>query len=1059
MSPIKAVAVLGVFFATSVYSQQVDFARDIQPILNAKCLECHGGVKAAGDLSFVYENRVINYEADTGAVVVVPGKPNESELFRRISSKDDFEVMPQPAAHPPLSAEQVGLIRKWIEQGAKWSGHWAYAKPKATPAGKSKFDSLAKNEIDRYLFARLEQENQKPAVVQSPGRLLRRLSIGLTGIPPTLGQIEAFELAFRFDVDRAVENAVDRLIDSPAFGERWASMWLDVVRYADSGGLGHDQRRSIWVYRDWVVRAFNQNMPFDQFTIKQLAGDLLPKPTLDDLVATACHRNTQTNNEGGTDDEEFRIEAVIDRVNTTWQAWGGVTFGCVQCHDHPYDPFRHEEYYQFADFFNGSADSDVGNDGPRIRVPTDRRRFDQWESLDRQWKNLRNAIFNRGSNLRDQTQWTPVEQLVASSQNGVKYVLESKDDVVQFHTAGTISHDTQTLLNVSAADLPQQPLTAIKLAVLPLDPATALHSPEWGFWLTDLKAFCLVKKGDTGDLVRKEIKFRWSVPDYAWMPTDPFVRVGPNGENWSAHSRIHRERQLVLVPADPIQLEGVEQLRIEISCGKMSGDAHPLIVKRGHLAVTTDPRWTDFAQQDSPVRVQHAQVNELRQKIEKLGGTHTPVMAERPDHLQRPTHVFVRGNMMDKGVQVFAALPDSLLGLSQPRQPDSSGLDRLDMARWWVSPENPLTARVFVNRVWAQLFGVGIVPTLEDFGSSGDKPTHPELLDYLAIRFQHEHQWRVKSLVREIALSYVYRQSAKASAELHGRDPGNRLLARGPQLRLSAEAVRDNMLAVSGLLSGKVGGSPVRPPIPSGIWNPFDVGDRWDTAKRGDDNRYRRSIYVYVKRSIPFPAFATFDAPSREFCTPRRLTSNTPLQALFTLNGEAFVECAEAFGKRIQTELSGSLEVRLAKAHVLATGREPSEERAAQLLGLHRDLQKRYAELKQQAAKKAMVEKQKIQVDVEAQKREKKAQRKVQRQAKATSVNTADDNVDDVQGKAGVIPPKDLAVKAIARAKKQSKLPKAGSGEKTKSNPIDYEQMVWTVIGQVLLNMDEAMTY
>lgn len=994
MNPIKAIAVVGFFVATTACAQDVDFARDIQSILNAKCSECHGGVKASGGLSFVYEDRVINYEADTGEVVVVPGKPDESELLRRITSDDEYEIMPQPDAHPPLTKKEIDLIRQWIEQGAKWSGHWAYEQPQSTPAAKSKFDSLAKNEIDRYLFSRLQRENLKPAKVESPGRLLRRLSIGLTGVPPTLDQIETFELAYRFDIDRAVKNAVDDLLNSPAFGERWASMWLDVVRYADSGGLGQDQRRSIWVYRDWVVRAFNQNMPFDQFTIKQLAGDLLPQPTLDDLVATACHRNTQTNNEGGTDDEEFRIEAVIDRVNTTWQAWGGVTFGCVQCHDHPYDPFRHEEYYQFADFFNGTADSDVGNDGPRIRVPTDRRKFAQRQVLNGKWETLRQSIFDQGVELRDATQWMPIRRLAVNSQNGVKYVLETKNESVQFHTEGTISQNTQTLINVKADGLPEQPVTALRLAVLPLDPTTAVHSPEWGFWLTDLKAFKVGPNGDDGKPTRQEIKFRWSVPDYAWMPTDPFVGVDVNGKNWSAHTRIHRQRQLVLVPVEPIQLAGDQQLRIEISCGKMSGGAHPLIIKRGHLAATSDARWGEFASKGSAIVGWHGQANQLRQQIQKLGGTHTPIMAERPVHLRRPTHVFIRGNMMDKGDRVFAALPDSLVDLES----DPGPLNRLDMARWWASKENPLTARVFVNRVWAQLFGVGIVPTIEDFGSSGDKPTHPELLDYLALRFQNEHRWQVKSLVREMALSYVYRQSAKVTQTLYSRDPDNRLLARGPQLRLSAEAVRDNMLAVSGLLASKVGGSPVRPPIPAGIWNPFEGADRWNTAKRGEENRYRRSIYVYVKRSIPFPTFATFDAPSREFCTPRRLTSNTPLQALFTLNDEAFVECAQALGQRIENELSGSLKVRLAKAHVLATGRQPNQKRVEQLLRLHDDLQKQYDELKRAESKRA--------------------------ESKRTELEQ--------------------------QAAKQAEPPAA---------PIDYDQMVWTVIGQVLLNMDEAMTY
>ncbi len=908
---------------------EVDFARDIQPILNANCIECHGGVKAAGDVSFVYEDRVINFLGESGSTIVKPGDVKKSELYRRVTTEDEDDHMPPPEEHDALSEEQIGLIKQWIGEGAKWSGHWAFQTPSKPPVPDTAFDDLATGDLDRFLFSRLEREGLKPSPAEAPGRLLRRLSLGVTGLPPTLLELDAFEAAYAKDPQRAVENAVDDLMNRPAFGERWATMWLDLVRYADSGGLGQDQKRTIWAYRDWVVKAFNDDLPFDQFTIKQLAGDLLPQPSIDDLVATACQRNTQTNNEGGTDDEQFRVEAVVDRINTTWQTWGSVTFSCVQCHDHPYDPFRNVDYYRFMDFYNNSADSDLQNDAPLLTVPSEADRYAEASKLRQSILELKESTWKSGIELRDAAEWNGLKTLSVKANNSTKYAVVEKPAHAEFYTTGTVETKTHTLIEAPAASFGDEPITALQLTVLPLDPETSVNSPEWGFLIENLETWVVAEDGS-----KTPVSFRLSVPDVPWMPTDPMQVIGSNGKHWGADSRIHHARKLVLVPEQPLTIEKGGQLALHIHCDKTGHGSHPMAIQRGHLASSADARWTQLAAKGSEAYGRSQELVQVIERLAEIPGTTVPIMQRRPEHVARPTHVFGRGNAMEKGDLVFAGLPASLTKVA----PAAESLDRLAMARWWVSEKNPLTARVFVNRLWEQLFGIGIVPTLEDFGSSGEKPTHPELLDYLATRFQKDHAWSVKAILREIVLSHAYRQSSRVTPELLAHDPDNRLLARGPRLRLTAEMVRDQALAASGLLSSKLGGQPVHPPLPEGVWRPFEKSDKWETPQPDDEDRYRRSLYTYVKRSIPFPTFATFDAPSREFCSPRRLSSNTPLQALMTLNDAAFVECAEALGQRLESEFSDNPDERFAQAHRLATGRLANPERVQELVRLYEEV-------------------------------------------------------------------------------------------------------------------------
>ncbi len=922
------VSLVGVSLLAGMADASVDFARDIQPILNANCVECHGGVKSAGNVSFVYEDRVINFEGKSGGIVVKPGDVDGSEMIYRITTDDEDDRMPPPDEHPALSDTEINLIKEWIAGGAEWSGHWAFRPPSKPPVPGSKFEDRATGDVDRFLFSRLEKEGLEPNPAEAPGRLLRRLSLGLTGLPPSWEELRVFEADFVEDADSALEAAVDALMSRPAFGERWASMWLDLVRYADSGGLGQDQRRTIWAYRDWVVNALNDDLPFDQFTVKQLAGDLLPRPTLDDLIATACQRNTQTNDEGGTDDEQFRVEAVVDRINTTWQTWGAVTFSCVQCHDHPYDPIRNDEYYQFMAFYNNTADSDLENDAPLVEVPDEPSQYEEVTALRERILELKQIMWESGMALRNASEWRGLKGIEVESNNSTRYTVVEKPSHDEFHTVGTIETSTHTLIDVPVTAAGPKPITALQLTVLPRNPDTAVRNSEWGFLIDDLEAWIVDEDG-----FKFPLCFRESVPDVPGLPNDPMKMIGPNGEGWGADSRIHYSRKLILIPEHPVALKEGERLALHIHCNKTGHGSHPMAIKRGLLEISSDSRWSEWTVAGTEGSGWRQELVQLTKQLSEIPGTTVPIMANRPNSLVRPTYIFERGNISEKGDSVFAGLPTSFTKAAP--SPDSP--DRLDMARWWVSEDHPLTARVFVNRLWEQLFGVGIVPTLEDFGSSGERPTHPELLDYLAVRFQKDHAWSIKEILREIVLSHAYRQSSHVTPELLEQDPDNRLLARGPRLRLTAEMVRDQSLAVSGLLSQKVGGPPVHPPLPDGVWRPFLSRDKWETPDPGEEDRYRRSLYTYVKRSIPFPTFATFDAPSREFCTPRRLSSNTPLQALVMLNDTVFVECAEALGNRIDSELSDDSMQSLAQAYQLVTGRIADAETINTLNQLYED--------------------------------------------------------------------------------------------------------------------------
>ena len=875
---------------------EVRFAEHIKPIFNSKCIACHGGVKRAGGVSYISEAGATG-EAKSGKRPIVPGDLGASELIRRVQTDDPDERMPPPDEHPEgLSTQEVELLKTWIAQGAAWEGHWAYRSPVMPPIPEVT-DRRWQDGLDRFVYARLKEEGLAPSPEAERSQWLRRVTFDLTGLPPTANELREFEM----DPDGlAFETVVDRLLGSPAFGERWAAMWLDLARYADSQGYEKDNHRNMWAYRDWVIRALNDDMPFDQFTIAQLAGNLKPEPTLNDIIATGFHRNTQTNTEGGTDDEEFRVAAVIDRVNTTWTVWQGVTFGCVQCHNHPYEPFNNREFYRFVSYFNNTEDCDIHSDFPTVSVPAKLEDYSRARELDHQIQTRRASLNRMGLKLAGDAAWFDLKVEEVAGPESVAFDVTGGEVVV----GGTVPHGTT--YDVEIAESPGK-LTALAVRILPktTDPAKL---PEYGSVLSHFRAEVHDADGST-----KEVVFTDVISSALFGPHDPEDSLKESAPGGGSFPRLDEPVSLIFVPEELITIAAGDRLHLFLKQDIRNAETKGAVIRRFQIRACDDDRWTRFAALESRV-TSRSEIAALRKQREAIpAATTTPVLAERPESASRETRIFRRGNFLDKDELVSAGVP-SILRPSEPVD------DRLAMAKWLVSAENPLTARVFVNRVWAELYGLGIVETLEDFGSTGMPPTHPELLDFLAVSFQDEHGWRLKRLLRELVLSATYRQDHSASVELAGRDRSNRLLARGPRTRLSAEMIRDQALAISGLLSNKMFGPSVMPPQPDGVWSVVYSGVQWKTAE-GDD-RHRRGLYTYWRRTSPYPSFMTFDAPSREVCTARRMATNTPLQALVTMNDPVYIEAAQGLGTKLLRDGGDDISARLRFGYRLVTQSE-----------------------------------------------------------------------------------------------------------------------------------------
>lgn len=912
---------------------RIDFNRHIRPILNQNCTACHGGVKMAGGISFIYREEATR-TGESGRLTIVPGKPEKSEMIARVTSKDEEFRMPKPEHGPRLSDDEIALLRQWISEGAEWSEHWAFVPPQPQTIPNVKNTAAAPTPIDRFIVARLESEGLAPSPAEERATLLRRVSLDLTGLPPTAAETKEFLESTK---SNAYEGVVDRLLASPHFGERWATVWLDLARYADSKGYEKDDRRMIWPYRDWLVDALNRNLPYDRFLVEQLAGDLLPDASLDQRIATAFHRNTQTNDEGGTDDEEFRIAALLDRTATTWLATNGVTFNCVQCHAHPYDPIRHEEYYRFAAFFNNTRDTDLDNEHPVLRVAEDPGCRDEVDRLQRQLRAIREQTYSVGRDLAAaETQW--VDAVIAAASAKPSATFELREGAA--FAVGAVN--AQSVFEFRIPTIPAD-TAALRLEVFPENPDIVRHSPEFGFVVKRVDAAIVLSDGtETPVKIRR---FFADTPNQFTDSNGPPPVPGPvdpkkpapaspppplaPGYFFAANPTVDRTRWIVAVPESPLTLPTgatlVLRLKHDAYIASKSAPA-----RRVRVVTSSDAKWTAAAG-DPDLAAADASATELLAALNAIPHVRMPVMEELPANEHREMLVYGRGNYLVKeGEPLEPGVPE----LFPPLPPDAPR-NRLTLAEWFVAPGHPLTSRVAVNRFWEQLFGTGIVETLEDFGSVGEPPSHPELLDWLALRFERELQWDVKALLRAIVTSATYRQSARMTPAAIERDPRNRLLARGPRNRLTAEMVRDQALAASGLLSRELHGPPVMPPQPEGVWAAVYSNHKW-VDETGPD-RYRRSLYTYLRRSAPYPSFLTFDAPAREACTPRRSPTNTPLQSLVTLNDPVYVEAAVALGDRMFQQTGADLRERVIHGFRLIATREPTDRELAPLVELYSD--------------------------------------------------------------------------------------------------------------------------
>jgi hypothetical protein len=854
LSLLVGISLIGFFFFGN--EKEVDYSTEIKPILNKHCITCHGGVKKNGGFSILFEEEAFALN-ESGLPAIVPGSPNSSELIKRLTHSDPELRMPYQRA--ALSDEEIDLLKTWIRQGAKWGKHWAY-EPVQKPEVPSQIQSAgvgninsgeSVSSIDYFIREKLEPKVLSPSTEEQPLRLLRRVALDLTGLPPTATLVMDFSSG-----KITYEQAVDQLLESDSYGEKWATWWLDLARYADTKGYERDVSRTMWPYRDWVIRAFNADKPFDEFTIEQLAGDLLPNPTQDQLTATAFHRNTMNNDEGGTQDEEFRVAAVLDRVNTTYEVWQSTTMACVQCHSHTYDPIRHEEFYQSAAFFNNTRDEDTHDEEPRLRFYE----AEQQSQID--------AVIN----------W--------AKENEGEKAAKARADFLKFYEPKYAAH--------LATDFNRSELIDTK----------------WlGLWPG---GSALYKNIDTQGSDQMLLDY-WTGLDGTQMT---IRRDGPEGEILAAFVMNKTQGEVVRqIPFKPIS--GKVNLYIEAK--------NP---SAGPQQNTSTIVWFAFVPR---LKVNNksgfAEAEKNWEELLKFKGTRLPILIENPPYMARKTKVFERGNWMVLGEEVSPKTPAEFGGWNQ-KWPEN----RLGFAYWLTSPENPLTARTLVNRVWDQLFGRGIVRTLEDMGSQSDPPSHPELLDYLAWKTMNEYDWSMKTLIREIVTSATYKQSSAMSAEVYQKDPDNQWYARGPRFRLSAEQVRDQALATSGLLSRKMYGPGVKPHQPEGIWQTVYNGESW--AESEGEDKYRRGIYTFLKRTSPYPSFITFDAASREVCLSKRLVTNTPLQALVTLNDPVYLEAAKNLGKKAWESSGGSPEKSISSTYEKLIFSPISEGKKKTFLGL-----------------------------------------------------------------------------------------------------------------------------
>ncbi len=967
--------------ATARAADGVDFNREVRPILADHCFTCHGldeGARKAGLRLDVRAEAVKPLKS--GEAAIVPGNLDDSELIGRIFADEADRVMPPPKAKKPLSAAQKETLKRWVAQGAPYRGHWAFEAPTRPEAPKVKDAAWVCNPIDAFILARLEAEGLHPSPEADRATLLRRVSLDLTGLPPTLSEAEAFRLDRSPD---AYEKAVDRLLASDRYGEKMAMPWLDFARYADSNGYQSDSSRDMSPWRDWVIRAYNRNLPFDQFTVEQLAGDLLPDPSLDQLVATGFNRNHRLTSEGGSIQEEWRVETVIDRVETTSLTWLGLTLGCARCHDHKYDPISQKEFYQFFAFFNnvpesGMVGSETKNTDPTVPVPTpahlaelarlEKVATEAAQKVTEAEKDLPALVEAWEPEFRKQSEgkapaWSLLEPTSVVSSGGAS--LTRQDDASWLAGGTNPEYDIYTI----KAPIKPGTFSGLMLETFP-DPSLPNQSlgryPNGNYVLSAVEAE-VEAPGVEGS---KPAHFASAEADYSQRNYEAKLLVDKNPKNgWAIDGNDPSKRlprKLVLAVDEPLAVP--EGATITIRLKHEAIDRHN--IGRFRLSSTSKPRemikldgsksspailaileiprekrtpkHTDelaayFRKEaDSPARRADQVLASAKKAVQAYRESfpNTMVMRELPE--PRPAYLLIRGQYDRRGEPVKAALPSVL-----PPMPAGQPRNRLGLARWIVDPANPLTGRVWVNRAWGMFFGNGLVKTPENLGTQAEFPSHPELLDWLATEFVRVG-WDMKAMQKLIVTSATYRQSSRCTPTLIERDPENRLLARGPRFRLSGEAVRDQALAISGLLVEKVGGPSVRPYMPEGVWSETTkYGNLQNYQPDKSEGLYRRTLYTIWKRTAAPPTLLLFDAPNRETCTIKRSRTNTPLQALALLNEVTYVEAARKLAERMMLEGGPTPEGRIDLGFRLATARPiRDEERKVLVDGLTSDLER-----------------------------------------------------------------------------------------------------------------------
>lgn len=1011
---------------------EVDFKRDIAPLLKAKCIECHGLEKQKAGLRF--DRKDLAFQGgDSGEKTIIPGKPEDSLLIKMITVGREDKVMPPKGAK--LTDKEIALLKSWIASGATWPdekvetaklSHWAFNKPTRPSLPIIKNQSNINSAIDLFIQSKLESQGMEISSEAQKVALLRRLSLDLIGLPPTPEEMDRF---LEDKSPAAYDTQLNRLLASPRFGEKWARHWLDLARYADSRGYGSDPLRlNAWPFRDWVINAFNRNLSYDQFTIDQLAGDLLPNATDDQLLATSFHRNTMTNTEGGTDDEEFRVAAVKDRADTTSQVWMGLTLGCAKCHSHKYDPISQREYYSFYGILNQTADSDKGDEFPTKMIPTLFQRAEV-EVIQSRIAELKNRISEVNINA-EETQWRnsfnltdpgTIATLKPTNTDGVSEAsIQSKTNITGFKISVMKGNTLPPTAKLALSNGPepfknQAPKARFVRIELPGN-AKMLSLAEVQVFSNGtniaLKGTAtqsstdfdgspkLAIDGNTnGDYTTAKSTTHTKTENNPWWEVQ-LPQVSPvdkvviwNRTDGGVGVRISGYRVLILDesrnPVWKIEQPAVPNPSTEL---KPAGQAELMIADRFDLAsqsiftlekpapagtfffklvdakgqklnlvdfkietltdaaltrrlalpkeirpllnsLTKNPdeqkKLADYfrsiAPSLAPLQTELAKLEKVQPKL-----TAVPILQELDNAKKRKTTILVKGNFLTPGTPVNAGVPAAFHPLKTNGEPN-----RLDLAKWIVDSDNPLTARVEANRLWGLIFGRGIVESEEDFGTQGSLPTHPELLDFLALEFI-DSSWDIKAMLKLIMGSATYKQSAASTPLMIQKDPRNLLLGRSPRHRLDAEILRDQALMIGGLLSPKIYGPSVYPPQPANLWQAAFNGERNWATSMGED-KYRRGLYTFWRRSVPYPSMQTFDAPSREFCTVRRINTSTPLQAFVTLNDPVFVEAAQGMARKVLTEGGTTFNEKLNFAWKLAQGSTPSAKQTESLAKLYND--------------------------------------------------------------------------------------------------------------------------